>query len=405
MVSFKFKAKKLDGQEIEGVRLAEDRYGLAKDLRKEGYILIDFNEEGKKKKFNLSVLRIGLGRVSLSEKMIFTRNLAVMVSAGLALSKAITILIKQTKSLKFKKVLSEVSNSLIKGSSLSDSLAKHEKIFPKLYISMVTVGESSGKLDKTLKLVAEQMEKDLLLRKKVKGALIYPFIIVLAMIGIGILMLIYVVPTLTSTFEELGVDLPISTRIIVWFSNSLIANSLIIISVLFVFVITFIFFLRKSRFKKIKDKLFLKIPLIAPLVQKINTARTARTLSSLVSAGVDILDALTTTSNVVQNLCYKEVLINAKNEIQKGSPLSESFKQSQNVYPLLLGEMIAVGEETGKLSEMLLQLAVFYEEEVSQATKDMTTVIEPILMVFIGVVVGFFAISMIKPMYSMVGSL
>ncbi|MCF7835704.1 MAG: type II secretion system F family protein [Candidatus Marinimicrobia bacterium] len=403
MPSFKFTAKKLDGEEINETREVEDAFALSRDLKKEGYILIDFEEEGKKKKFSMPTF--SFENVSLEERMIFTRNLAVMTGAGLSLSRALAVLSKQVKDVRFKKTLPAIIESLAQGKSLSDSMAEHKKIFSNLYVAMIKAGEKSGKLHESLSLLAFQMETDAVLRKKVKGAMIYPSIIFTAMIGIGILMLIYVVPTLTSTFEELGVELPASTQFIVWLSNSLITNSLLILLVGLSFVVIFYFLFKNKKFKDIFNKILLKTPVLSALIQKINSARTARTLSSLLGSGVDIVDALDTTTDVLQNPSYKKVLQDAKKEIQGGENISAAFQKAEGVFPILVGEMIAVGEETGKISEMLLKLAIFYEGEVSEATKNMATIIEPVLMLVIGGAVGFFAVSMIKPMYSMMGGL
>ncbi|MBU1179083.1 type II secretion system F family protein [Patescibacteria group bacterium] len=403
MPSFKFKAKNLEGKEINGTREAEDKFALARALRQENYILIDFQEEGKKRKWN--IFSFSFDGVPFAEKMIFTHNLAVMVGAGISLTRALGILIEQSKNVKFKKIILKISNDITKGRSLSDSLSDHKKIFSALYVSMVKAGEKSGKLHESLNLLADQMEKEMRIKRKIRGAMVYPLIVLITMVGIAILMLIYVVPSLVSTFGELGIQLPLSTRIIIWLSRSLISSSLLILSVFVVLVISFIYLLRLAAVRKFLDGAWLRLPIISPLIQKINSARTARTLSSLIDSGVEILEAMTITSEVVQNVHYKNVLMESKKDIQKGEAISVSIRKSKGVFPLLFGEMVAVGEETGKLSEMLLQLAVFYEEEVNEATKDMATVIEPVLMVVIGAAVGFFAISMVKPMYSMLDAI
>ncbi|MFC1751697.1 type II secretion system F family protein, partial [Patescibacteria group bacterium] len=273
------------------------------------------------------------------------------------------------------------------------------------YSAIVKSGEMSGKLHESLGLVADQMERDFRLKRKVRGAMTYPVIVVLAMIIIGILMLIYVVPTLVSTFEGMGVELPASTRLVIWFSNSLIANSIFFIVGLATLIIGFYFFSKTEISRRIMGTVFIKTPIISSLVRKINAARTARTLSALLGSGVDIIESIDVTIEVVQNYHYKKVLRNAKAEIKKGLMISKSFKKAEDIYPPLVGEMIAVGEETGKLSEMLDKLAGFYESEVNETTKDMATIVEPVLMLFIGAVVGFFAISMMKPMYSMMGGI
>ena len=404
MPTYKFKAQKIGGggEEIEGTREAENEYALTSELRKENYVVINFHEQGLKKKF--SFLNASISHVSLSEKMLFFRNLSVMIGAGLTILRALEVLERQTRNKAFKKIIRDLHSNILKGNNVSVSMVAHKKIFPGFAIAMIKAGEKSGKMDESLNLVADQMEKEYTLRKKVRGAMIYPTIVLIAMVIIGILMLIYVVPTLVSTYSELEIELPISTKIIIWLSNSLIANSIILLSALIALLISLVFLSKTERFKKLLSTVCLSLPLINPLVQKINSARTARTLSSLAGSGVEILEAIDVTADVVQNFHYKKVLKKAKEEIKKGSKISSVFKKYEKIYPPLVGEMIAVGEETGKLSDMLFKLAVFYEEEVSETTKNLTVIIEPILMIIIGVVVGFFALSMITPMYSMVGA-
>jgi len=405
MVKFKFTAKKIDGKELGGTREAADRFDLARQLKSEGYVLVDFSEKGEKKKkgIDLEWLNNLLGKVRLQEKMMFTRNLGVMVGAGLPLARALEVLTKQTKNPKFKKVISELSQSITKGKSLSEAVSEHPDVFPPLFVAMLKSGETTGKMEESLKLLAMQMDKDYTLRRKVKGAMVYPAIVILAMVGIGILMLTTVVPSLISIFDELNVELPMSTRIVIWFSNSLAANSLILALIVFSVIGFFGWAWRKPFFQRGLSTALLHMPLIKGLVKKINAARTARTMSSLVDSGVEILEALDVTKDVLQNVHYKHVVENAKAQIKKGSAVSVAFKAAEDIYPPLLSEMIEVGEETGKLSQMLLRVADFYEEEVAEATKDMATIIEPALMIVIGVAVGFFAVAMMKPMYSIVG--
>ncbi|MEW5907763.1 MAG: type II secretion system F family protein [Patescibacteria group bacterium] len=400
---FSYIAKKISGEEIKGVMDAKDKFDLARMLRQQDYFLVSCKEESGKK--SLLHFRSLLGRVSISEKMFFSRNISIMISAGVSIARSLDILCRQTKNKSFKKIIISLADNIKKGNTLSESMKIYPKIFPPFFTAMVKVGEESGNLSESLRLIGEQLERDHTLRKKIKGALVYPAIIITAMVGIGILMLIYVVPTLVSTFQELGVDLPISTRIVIATSNSLLNYPLVFVAALFILASLLLFFFRSQKGRYLMSNILMRLPLFSSLVKKINSARTARTLSSLISAGVDILNALTITKDVLTNYKYQEVIQRARDDIQKGMPISESFKKASNVYPILVGEMMAVGEETGKLSEMLLRIAGFYEDEVAETTKNMSTIIEPILMVIIGAVVGFFAVSMIKPMYSMVNNM
>lgn len=398
-MQFSYYAKKISGEEIKGEMEAKDRFELALIIRQKGYTLVSFKEKKEREKF-LSFL-FSLGGVNISEKMIFSRNLGVMISSGLPITKSLEILSRQTKNKKFKKILLNIMDRVQKGISLSEAMKGYPRVFNSLFIAMAKVGEESGKLSDSLRIVSEHLEQERTLNKKIKGALIYPVIIIATMILVGILMLIYVVPTLTSTFRELDVQLPVSTQIIISASNFIIAHTVLIISFI-IFLILFVFwFLRTERGRRLVGNTFLRLPLFSTLLKKIYAGRTSRTLASLISSGVNILDALSITEDVLQNYRYKQILENARNDVQKGITLSESFKKAGDLYPVLLGEMLAVGEETGKISEMLNRIAVFFEEDVAETTKDLTTVIEPLLMVVVGVVVGFFAISMITPMYSM----
>jgi type IV pilus assembly protein PilC len=239
------------------------------------------------------------------------------------------------------------------------------------------------------------------LRSKIKGAMIYPAVIVFALIGVGILMLVFVVPKLAETFKELGVELPMTTKIVISLGTFL-ANNFLILFFFFIFIIFLLSqFLRTKIGKRIFDKISLSIPIFSSLVKKSNSASTARSLSSLISAGVSLPRALEITANTLGNVFYKEALFQAAEKVRKGGKLSESLKPYQKIYPLTLISMIEVGEETGETSEVLSKIADFYESEVSDAAKNLTSIIEPILLLIIGAAVGFFAISMVQPMYSM----
>jgi type IV pilus assembly protein PilC len=237
--------------------------------------------------------------------------------------------------------------------------------------------------------------------KKVKGALLYPCIIISLMIVMAFFMLVFVVPTLTSTFKELNVELPLMTRIIVGTSDFLRAYYLLAFAGIAAIIVALRYFLKTVTGKKIFDTVILKFPIIGTLVKEVNAARTARTLSSLLGSGVSVVDSLHITSDVMQNVNYKRVLLEAEKKIQLGSPISGVFLEAEKIYPIYVGEMISVGEETGELGPMLGKVAQFFESEVEQKTKDMSTIIEPFLMIIVGVAVGFFALSMVSPMYSL----
>lgn len=399
-MKFKYKASNGSGEIVENSREAQDKSTLYHDLKQEGFTLISAQEEKESKKFSFDIALFS--RIKTHEKIIFARNLASMLDAGLALSRAFTIIQKQTKNKKLKNVLEHLIEDIKSGKSFNEALKAFPKVFSPLFISMVAAGEESGKLAESLKVISSQMEKTYVLQKKIKGALMYPSIIVFAMVVIAIFMFLFIVPSLTGTFKELNVELPVSTQFIIAISDFMQNSYLIGIAGLIALIVLFITAIHTAKGKRILDFILLRIPLIGPLVKETNSARTARTLSSLLESGVSVVQALRIVGEVIQNSYYKEILAKAEKSIQVGEPMSVVFTQAEQYYPVFVGEMMAVGEETGELGGMLLKIAAFYEDEVEQKTKDMSTVIEPFLMLVVGGAVGFFAISMISPMYSLV---
>ena len=256
-----------------------------------------------------------------------------------------------------------------------------------------------------LKILSVQMERASQLKKKIKGAMIYPAIVLTVMVIIGIVMMIYVMPSITSTFKSLGSDLPPTTQALIATSEFMNEHTALTLAGLIGTVFGFIYFLRTPIGKRGFSWLVTRLPVIGTIAKEANAARTARTLSSLLSSGVDVLRALAITRDVVQNYYYKEIIAEAAVQVEKGSALSDTFVKRKDLYPILVGEMIAVGEETGQISNMLQELAEFYETEVEHKTKDLSTIIEPLLMVVIGGTVGFFALAMIAPIYSIADSI
>lgn len=405
MTTFKIKAITKDKNSYEETIEAEDRFSVYRDIRERGDHVVKIEEVGENNWLSLNFINEILQSISADEKVLLVRNLGAMLEAGLPISRALTVMGKQTKNRRLKSVLKAIIADVGRGETLSSSFAKFPNVFSQLLISMVKAGEESGKLSESLRVVATQMEKANTLRKKIRGALMYPGIVISAMVIIGIVMLIFVVPTLTQTFEELGTELPPTTQAVIAVSNFLATNTILSIALIVAFIALFIFGLRTPQGKKVLDFTMLRVPVIKGLVQETNSARTTRTLSSLLSSGVDMVRSITITREVLNNSFYAKVLNEAEEGVVKGDPLSQSFEKYPNLYPPLVSEMIAVGEETGRLSSLLQETAEFYEQSVEQQTKDLSTIIEPFLMLIIGAAVGFFAISMIAPIYSLSGAL
>lgn len=397
---YSYIAKSLTGEEETGTLEAKDTQQLAKILKTQGFILVKATpEEVKKRKLDLSIPF--LGGVSLTEKMMFAKNLEVMLNAGLSLPRALETLSEQTTNKKFKKALFETKERIVKGESFSEALKDYPSIFSELFQSMIKVGEESGTLDKSLKSISQQMEREHELQSKIKGALIYPAVIIVAMLSIGVLMLVMVIPKLAETFKELGVELPVTTRLVIALGVFLAERWYLVLIFFLLSPVLFVWIQRIKIIKKAFDKFSLKLPVISLLIQKSNCANTTRTLSSLISAGVPIVKSLEIVSGSLGNFYYKNAISQAAEKVRKGEKLSEAIKPYQGLYPLIVIQMIQIGEETGETSSILGRLADFFEEEVSNATKNLASIIEPVLMLLIGAAVGFFAISMVQPMYSM----
>ncbi len=410
MATFYYTAKSSDNETKAGTMEAKDEHALARALRKKGYVLTSTKnltkEEKKKKK---GVLQISLGgifnRVSLVNKLMFTRHLAVMIGAGFSLHQGLEVLAKQTENQNFEKILNKLVESLKKGQTLADSLAKYPRVFNEFFVSMISVGEKGGSLEEVLKILARHMKREHVLRSKIKGAMFYPIIILVAMIGIAILMMLAVVPKLTAIFTEMNVELPMATKVLIGISSFLSNYFYIVVIVFLVGIFILIKFFRTEQGKRIVSLIFLKAPLFGKITKKINCARFARSFSSLMKSGVPVVESLKITSRTMGNVFYRDSLIQAADEIKKGKKIQESLEKHKDIYPVLVSQMIGVGEQTGELADIIDRLADFYEEEVKNITENLTSVIEPILMIILGGAVAFFAISMIQPMYSMMGTI
>lgn len=404
MPKFTYTAKNKDGETRKGEIEAADKREVFESLKKEGYWVTLLDQAEGKKRHKGSFLDRFV-KVPLKSRMIFCRHLGVMIASGLSLSRALSVLAGQEKNKSFKGIIRKIGEDVKKGVTLADASAKFPGVFNSVFVSMIRVGELSGNLEEILKILAEQMEKDYKLISKIRGALIYPVIIVVVMVVIVTLMMIFVVPKITSIFDEFDVDLPILTRIVVSISNFMAANSVLVLGMMVGTAIGLKMFSKTKTGKIIFHKIFLKMPVAGSIVEKVNSARFARILSSLLTSGVALIEALKITSETLGNYYFKRACQDASVQVQKGIPLSQTLFGHRKIFPYLIVQMVEVGEETGKTDQVLLNLASFYEEEVDQITKNLSSVIEPILMVVIGSAVGIFAVSIVQPIYSIMGKI
>jgi type IV pilus assembly protein PilC len=403
---FKFKAIKNNGEKYEGVLESQSKFTLYNELKAEGKMLISA-EELNRARFQKYFYKLFpfLGNISTAEKISFAKNISAMTKAGLSLSRSLSVIEAQASNARFKNVVESINLEIKKGKTLSEALKNYPNIFSTLFVSMAKAGEEGGGLSDALANVALQMDKTYRLQKKVKGAMIYPAVIISVMIVVGLLMFVFVVPGLVDTFRELNTELPATTKAIIFMSDFLTGHWFISILILLVLIFTTYFSLKTPVGKRIRDGLVIKLPLVGELIKEANAARVTRTLSSLLLAGVPVAQSIQITKGLVNNYYYRQVLEEATKIVEKGENISNLFMKNPDLYPTFMGEMMSVGEETGNMASMLLEVAVFYETDVEERTKDLSTIIEPVLMVIIGIAVGFFALSMVAPIYSVMDNI
>jgi type IV pilus assembly protein PilC len=400
-MKFRVVVKKADDTEETRVIEAASRFEVYGQIEKEGATVVSLEEGTGHALPAWMNITIGSG-IKTEKKITFTKNLSAMLSAGLPLSRALSVVERQAAhDPALKKIVTDLETKVKSGTSFHEALENYPHIFPKLFIAMTKAGEEGGSLSESLQIVARQMDRSYTLTKKVKGAMIYPAIILVAIAVIGILMLLFVVPTLAATFTQLGAQLPESTKIILGASNFMVHHYIIVIVGLLIILTAGTLYFRSKQGAAVVLFCAIHFPVIGDLVKETMSARVARTLSSLLSSGVEMLTALSITQEVAGENVFGKVVGEAEVRVRKGEALSVAYLAHPNLYPIFFADMITVGEETGKVSDMLTQVAEYYEVDVEDRTKDLSTIIEPLLMLFIGVFVGIFAVSMIAPIYQL----
>jgi type IV pilus assembly protein PilC len=357
--------------------------------------------EKPKKQFNKEMDISFLQRVSAKEKIFFVQNLKTMIKAGMSLTEGLGTLAKQTKNKKMEKILIELATNVEKGNPLSKAMAKYPKIFSNIFVNMIAAGETSGNLENILEQLYIQTKKDHDLISKIRGAMIYPAVVLFAMVIMGIGMMVFVFPTFIEIFEEANAELPVITEILINTSEFIISNGLLTSIIVIVLIISFFRLIKTKSGKKIFHLFLLKFMIIGPIVQKVNLARFARSLSSLLKTDIPLLRSFEITSSVVGNVHYKNALDEAKEEIKKGTTISNSLQKYPKLFPPMILQMIMVGEKSGTTDELLNEIAIFYEEEVDNITKNLSSIIEPLLILVIGAAVGLMAVAVMMPMYNL----
>ena len=339
--------------------------------------------------------------IPFQHKIVFVQHLRIMLKAGLSLVEALNILIQQTTNHKLKGILVEVLYNVEKGRSLSDVLRQYPKALPLIYTRMMAAGEASGTMETALLHIEEQMKRSHELASRIRGAMIYPCIIIIALVGIAFEMLYYVLPKLIVVFAEFEARLPLATRILIAVSNFVVAYGIWLLIGAVAFIVGFILLYRTEKFKTIIHRLILRFPIICCTPRKINCARFSSTLTSLLGSGISIIDAMKITSDVLINRPYRNMVIDATSRLKKGTELSKLLAVRPDLFPPMVTGMIGTGEKTGKIEELLAEVSAYYNEDVEKILKNLNTIIEPLIILFLGVVVAAMAIAVVMPMLTL----
>ncbi len=397
MSNFSYTAVDKEGKQQSGTIEAADFLAAGHLLKEQGMVPMDIHEENS---FKWSSYFTGFTSVPLKEKIAFIQNLDLLLKSGVAAPRAMRIIAKQTANRKFKAIVEAMALDVEAGKSMHDAMGAYPKVFSQIFLSMIEVGELSGNLEKSLEYLRIQLQREADLKSKTKGAMIYPAVIVTAMVIIGVLLGIFVLPKLTATFKEFDTQLPLLTRIVIAVSDFMESNSVLVILGLIVTAGAGVFGARTEAGKRFFAFIFINMPMIGPIVKKINIARFARILGSLMKSGISVVQGLQVTGEALGNVYYQEVMKATADSVKLGVPLTDSLAKHEKLFPFIVTQMLAIGEGTGNLEQILDQLAEHNEMEIDDTMKNLSSIIEPLLLLVIGVVVGFLALALIMPIYN-----
>jgi type IV pilus assembly protein PilC len=399
MPAYVWKGKTRDGKAVSGERVADSKDAVMALLRRDQILVSSVKEKGKE----MAIPKFG-GGVSAKSLAVFVRQFSVMIDAGLPLVQCLEILGTQQDNKTFAKILQQTRMDVEGGASLADAMRKHPKAFDELFVNMIAAGEAGGILDTILKRLAVYIEKAVKLKAQVKGAMVYP-VAVISIAGIVIAVIMWkVIPTFASMFEGLGAQLPLPTRIVIGMSNWFVRLLPFLVIGAILFVIAFKRYYATHGGRRVIDRIVLKLPIIGILMQKIAVARFCRTLATLVSSGVPILDGLEITARTSGNAIIEDAIMAVRKGVEGGMTIAQPLKES-GVFPSMVVQMIGVGEQTGALDAMLSKIADFYEEEVDQAVANLLTLMEPVMILFLGTTVGGIVIAMYLPLFDLISKL
>jgi type IV pilus assembly protein PilC len=403
MGTFAFKALDLAGSPTKGEIEASDKQTVASQLRSKGLIVVDIEEKAAA---GAGDLLARFKRVKADDLVIASRQLATMVNSGMSLLRALYVIEEQTESDKLREVWVDVRKDVEAGLALSDALKKHPDVFNELYVAMVQAGETGGILDQTLVRVATQLEKDAALRRQIKAAMIYPSLIGGFALIVLVALVAFLVPVFEKIFEDFGGELPAITKFTVWLSHMITGRWYLMIAIVAGVVWLFRYWKRSDTGKVQWDRIKLKFPMkIGGIVQKVALARFSRTFSGLIAAGVPMLEAIDITGRTSGNKVVEMAMDDVRDSVKRGGSLTAPMAAVPEAFPVMVTQMIGVGEETGALETMLTKVADFYEEQVEAAVKALTSILEPVMIVIVGSIVGFIVIAMYLPMFKVYDSI
>lgn len=396
MAYFKYKVKNEHGETVKGKVESKNQDQAVAVLQNRGLLVISVLPIGEDA---FSDLRNNLFGVKENDIVNFTRQLSTMITAGLPLTEGLSILEKQSKPA-MSKLVGNLIREIENGSTFASALEKNSQYFNKVYIQLVKAGEAGGVLDEVLQRLAEDLEKSKEFRAKTKGALIYPGIVIAAMVAVIFIMMIFVIPKLTEMYQDFGAELPFATQLLIAISNFFVHFWWALLFAIFGGIWAFRSWRKTKVGRLLTDEYLLKIPLLGELQKKQIITEFSRTLSLLLGAGISLLEALKIVNDAIENVVYKNAFDVASSQVEKGVSLGQAI-EAYDIFPPILFQMVTVGEQTGKLDEVLLKLSVYFQSETEQATKNLTTAIEPMLMIFLGVGVGVLMLAIIMPIYNL----
>lgn len=384
------------GKEKRGKVEASNKDSAKELLKKDGYVILSLEEQSQQLDFNFTIGK----KMKPRDLSVFCRQFVSILEAGVPMKEALAMLEEQTENKTLKKSIAEVLTNIEKGNTLADAMRGESDVFPPMLINMVEAGESSGNLEMAFSRMAEQFEKEAKLKATVRKATVYPIVLIIAAIGVVAVMLLYVIPIFIDMFKEIDIDMPKFTMFVMGISEWAETHVYIIVAVVLAVFAAYQAYYRTPNGRKVIDKIKMKMPLFGQLVVKSNCSRFARTASTLLAAGVPMIDCLDIVSRIVNNVHYSMAIQNAREEVMKGIPLSEPLRDA-GIFPPIVYHMVGIGEETGNIEQMLSKLADYYDEEVEITTQTILAAMEPLIIIFMSVVVGSLVIASILPIAAM----